>query len=73
MTLPIYHTGGRPTDGPDWDVAIDGQPEVVVNLAAVAVLVKNAPIGQAEAMRRLRGPLDEVHYAALVELVGGVA
>ncbi|GAA2180966.1 hypothetical protein GCM10009785_13940 [Brooklawnia cerclae] len=57
---------------PDWNVAIvDGQPEVVINLPAVAALVKTAPIGQAEAMRRLRSFLPPESYAEIKRLVGG--
>lgn len=52
---------------PDWNVAVvDGQPEVVVNLAAVAVLVKRAPVGEAEALRRMERLLDPKVYAALL-------
>ncbi|WP_288799428.1 hypothetical protein [uncultured Arsenicicoccus sp.] len=52
---------------PDWNVAIiDGQPEMTVNLAAVAVLVKRAPVGEAEALRRMQGLLDPEAYAALL-------
>lgn len=43
------------TDAADWNVAIlDGSPEAVVNLPAVAAMVKASPLGIAEAMRRLR-------------------
>lgn len=43
------------SETPDWDVAImDGQPEVVVNLAGVAELVRKCPLGPAEGLRRIR-------------------
>lgn len=39
---------------PDWNVAIiDGKPEVMINPAAVRALVKESPLGEAEARRRL--------------------
>lgn len=55
---------------PDWNVAIiDGQPELVVNLAAVAALAKLAPIGEAEALRRLEASMPAEAFAQIKELV----
>jgi len=43
---------------PDWQVAvIDGEPEVVINAPAIAVLIKQSPLGSAEAARRLRAAM----------------
>lgn len=39
---------------PDWQVAIiDGQPEVMVNAAAIARMACNSPLGIVEAMKTL--------------------
>lgn len=39
---------------PDWDVAVvDGQPEMVINAAMVRALMRESPIGEAAARRRL--------------------
>lgn len=47
---------------PDWNVAVvDGNPEVVINRAALEQLIKQSPLGETEARRRLRAagvPLD---------------
>ena len=53
-----------------WDVAvIDGKPQTVINLAAVAELVKASPLGQDIALWRMRGVLSAEHYGQLAELV----
>lgn len=55
-----------------WDVAIiDGEPQTVINLAAVAELVKVSPLGQDIALWRMRKALSAEHYGQLVELVNG--
>lgn len=42
------------TDAPDWNVAVvDGQPEVVVNAAAVRALMLESPLGAEVARQRL--------------------
>lgn len=42
------------TQLPDWDVAVvDGQPEVVVNAAAVRALMRQSPLGEEVARQRL--------------------
>lgn len=56
-----------------WDVAvIDGEPQTVVNLAAVAELVKVSPLGLDIALWRMRGVLSSEHYGRLRCLVAGV-
>ena len=53
-----------------WDVAvIDGKPQTVVNLAAVADLVKTSPLGVDVALHRMRDVLAAEHYRHLVKLV----
>lgn len=58
---------------PDWDVAIlDGQPEAIVNTAAVVQLMLDAPCGYDEAMRRIEQMLPNrpdlvAHIAATAE------
>lgn len=52
---------------PNWNVAIvDGQPEVVINAAAVAALVKISPLGREQALANLRKLMAPDVYA-LVE------
>jgi hypothetical protein len=42
------------TEVPEWDVAIvDGQPEAVVNAAALRALMRESPLGEVEARRQL--------------------
>jgi hypothetical protein len=42
------------TEKPEWNVAIvDGQPETVINAAALRELIKLSPYGVEEAKRRL--------------------
>ncbi|MDN5977988.1 hypothetical protein [Acidipropionibacterium jensenii] len=51
----------------NWTVAvIDGQPKEIVNLAGTAQMVRNAPIGQRRALRRLRRLMDDDHYGRLL-------
>lgn len=58
------------SETPDWNVAImDGQPEVVANLAGVAELVRKCPLGPAEGLRRIRHGFTAEQYARLVKLV----
>lgn len=78
--LPARTAGGESRKGahlvtrrntePDWNVAFfDGQPEVVVNLPAVALLMKNAPCGFEEATRRMHRSLPPDIFAELSELL----
>jgi hypothetical protein len=51
---------------PDWDVAvIDGAPEVVVNAAAVAALVKASPLGVEQATANLRAAMTPGDFALI--------
>ena len=51
---------------PDWNVAIvDGEPTVVVNLAALAQMVAASPLGVERAMERMRSALSPDCFAAL--------
>ena len=60
----------KPNAQPDWNVAFfDGQPEIVVNLPAVALLMKSAPCGLEEATRRMRRLLPPHIFAELSELL----
>lgn len=48
---------------PDWQVAIvDGEPRQVLNKAMVLALVKDSPLGEVEAMRRLRAAYPDVDW-----------
>ena len=60
---------------PDWNVAIiDGQPQVVVNLAYVAKLINELPADLRTAkLRRMRRHLDEQHFNELSDMVVGGA
>lgn len=65
----------HPTN-PDWNVAIlDGNPEVVLNLAAVAEMVRHAPIGEAAAIERLRrsGSFTAEHIQHIESILGSAA
>lgn len=63
--------------GPDWNVAVvDGRPEIVVNAATVAQLVRESPLGADVALERLRAKLPaevvvavENHLRNLTKLV----
>lgn len=53
-------------NSPNWDVAIvDGQPETVINVAAVAEMVKHSPLGEETALAVMRAMLSTEHFAAL--------
>lgn len=53
------------TNRPDWDIAIlDGQPEVVLNRAMIRELARTSPLGEQEALRRLRQAIPEVDWDA---------
>lgn len=42
------------TEKPEWDVAIvDGAPETIVNAAGLRALMRQSPLGETEARRRL--------------------
>ena len=67
----IIHSDRPPSEVPDWNIAtIDGQPEVVINMPAIAALAKGSPLGLPVVMERMRTALDEEDYAKLVPLVG---
>ena len=60
----------------DWNVAVfDGEPEMVANLAAVAEMVRHAPIGEPAAIERLRrsGSFTPQHIRHIEHLLGGAA
>lgn len=53
------------TNHPDWDVAIlDGQPEMVINKEMIRELARQSPLGEQEALRRLRQAIPEVNWDA---------
>jgi hypothetical protein len=52
--------------GPDGNVAIvDGEPEVVINAAAIAQLVRESPLGADAALERLRSMLPADAFVAV--------
>lgn len=57
---------------PDWNVAtIDGRPEVMVNLAAIAGLVRHSPLGVPAALAALAGHMPAHALDQLAALVYG--
>lgn len=55
-------------EAPDWQVAVvDGQPEVVVNRAAIEVLIRESPLGEAEARRQINHMLQHEIAAGRIE------
>jgi hypothetical protein len=54
---------GKSVQRPDWQVAIvDGEPRQVLNKAMVLALVIDSPLGEVEAMRRLRAAYPDVDW-----------
>lgn len=55
-----------------WNIAIiDGQPEVVVDMAGLAEMVKGSPLGVRVALARMRAALGSEHFTQLRDLVAG--
>lgn len=50
----VFYLPDPAGDVPDWQVVIrDGRPERVLNRAVIEVLIKESPLGEVEARRRL--------------------
>lgn len=59
---------------PDWQVAIiDGQPEVVVNAAAVARMVCASPYGVHRAMAALKRAMTPADFALIEDALRVIA
>ncbi len=52
--LDVFYLPDPAGDVPDWQVVVrDGRPVRVINPAAVEALIRESPLGEVEARRRL--------------------
>lgn len=59
---------------PEWNIAvIDGRPEVVVNLAGIAALVRYSPLGADVALEAAVGYVGEQYREELTSMVRKLA